>query len=163
MDYRLSLTLLSVLLVSACSTTNVNQTPNDINIECGLEMHAARTAIRLRDKGKPKSSLLAQLTPITQESSRLLIKMYEITHEVYAITELNEVVYPTYRYDLCQRELLNKPVPESIREVLPGLIECQNRHQNKSTPESTRCIFAAIEKTATIKQQKSELNNAPNH
>jgi hypothetical protein len=151
-------------LLGACSTTNVSQTTKEINIECGLEMQAARTAVRLRDRGKPKSSLLVQLAPITQDSSRLLIKMYEITHEVYAITELNEVVYPTYRYDLCQRELLKKPVPDSIQDVLPGLMECQNKYQLKSTPKSTRCIQMAIENsTEKHPQTESEINNATSH
>ncbi|MGD8925248.1 MAG: hypothetical protein PVG20_00270 [Thioalkalispiraceae bacterium] len=164
MNIRLTITLLFVMLVGACSTTNTSQTPKQINIECGLEMQAARTAVRLRDKGKPKSSLLAQLAPVTEESSRLLVEMHEITHEVYAVTELNEVIYPTYRYNLCQRELLHKPVPTSIELVLPLLLDCQRKHQDKSSQQSTRCIQMAIENSAEKHQQTdTEINNATNH
>jgi len=135
-----------VLANAACSTTSsVQQTVEEVNIECSFEMQAARTAIRLRDKGKPESSLKAQLVPLDEKSSRLLIKMHEITDEVYAATGLNEVVYSTYRFELCQREFLQKPRPASIDAVLPDLLKCQDKYANKSSVNSTNCILAAID------------------
>lgn len=137
-----------LLLVSACATRDIPNTAREINEECGFEMQAARTAIRLRDKGKTKTHLQLQLPPIDKNSLRLLIKMHEITDEVYEYTQLNETIYATYRFELCQRELLNKPLPASISIVTPKLMRCQQTFGNKSSVKSTNCILAGIESTS---------------
>jgi len=139
-----------LLFLSGCATRDTPNTANEINEECGFEMQAARTAVRLRDKGKTKTHLQAQLPPVDKNSLRLLKKMYEITDEVYEHTQLNETTYTTYRFELCQRELLRKPMPPSIQAVLPELLKCQQEYKMQSSVKSTKCILAGIE-TTTVK------------
>ncbi|MGD9386212.1 MAG: hypothetical protein PVF28_06625, partial [Thioalkalispiraceae bacterium] len=64
MKIKTSILVTAILVVSACTTTRIQQEAEAINIECGFEMQAARTAIRLRDKGTPKATLEAQLVPV---------------------------------------------------------------------------------------------------
>jgi hypothetical protein len=148
MKIKTSILVTAILVVSACTTTRTQQEAEAINIECGFEMQAARTAIRLRDKGTPKATLEAQLVPVSRDSSRLLIKMHEIANEAYQYTELNETVYATYRFELCQRELINKPMPGSLEQVMPQLMHCQDRFANQSSAQSTQCILVAIRNAA---------------
>lgn len=144
MKVKTCLIIFLAALISACATKDIPDNAQTINEECGYEMHAARSAIRLRDKGKAKKDLLTKLAPIDQNSSRLLIKMHEISNEVYQYAELNEVVYSTYRFELCQRELLHKTVPDSLPDVLPLLLQCQQRYADKSSVKSTSCILDAV-------------------
>jgi len=137
------LTLL--ILTTGCATRNIPDTAKEINEECAFEMQAARTAIRLRDKGKTNEDLKSKLPPLEQNSLRLLKKMYEISDEVYQYTDLNEMVYTTYRFELCQRELLGKSLPVSTQTVLPDLLACQQQYQDKSSVKSANCILAGIE------------------
>ncbi len=153
-----------LLLVSACATRDLPNTAKEINEECGFEMQAARTAIRLRDKGKSKTHLQSQLPPIDKNSLRLLIKMYEITDEVYEHTQLNETIYTTYRFELCQRELLHKPRPTSISTVLPKLMHCQQTFGDQTSVKSTNCVLAGIENTSVKPfASKPGATDATNH
>ena len=153
-----------LLLVSACATRDIPNTAKEINEECGFEMQAARTAIRLRDKGKSKTHLQSQLPPLDKDSSRLLVNMYDITDEVYKYTQLNETIYAIYRFELCQRELLNKPRPPSMQAVLPDLLKCQQEFRIKSSVKSTQCVLAGIENTS-VKPSASKpgATDATNH
>ena len=158
------LLFITVLLGSACATRDVPKIAKQINEECGFEMQAARTAIRLRDQGKPKSFLTKGLAPIEKDSSRLLIKMHEISEQVYAYQELNEVVYATYHFELCQRELQNKARPASLQSVLPELLKCQQTFGLQSSVESTNCILAGIERQSINQPvNKNGVTDAANH
>ena len=131
------------LLCSACSSTPFS-TAREINEECRLEMAAARTAVELRDEGKPRARLAEMLPPLQADSSRLLWQMHVILEESYAYPQLNAVTYATYRFEHCMRELQNKPVPKHMREIYAALLNCQNRHGEKASATSTQCIVAAF-------------------
>jgi len=142
-----------LILNTGCATRDIPNTAKEINEECAFEMQTARTAIHLRDKGKTKADLQSKLPPLDKNSSRLLKKMYEISEEVYEYTELNETVYTTYRFELCQRELLGKALPNSTQTVLPALLTCQQQYGDKSSVKSTNCILegiAAVSKKPTV-------------
>ncbi len=141
---NLALPLL-LLFVSACANDPYDSA-EEINEACSFEMQAALTAIKLRDKQKPKSLLLTKLSPLDKDSSRLLVNMYQVVDEVYAYTWLNETVYSTYRFELCQRQLLYKPYPLSIEPVLPGLKHCQQQYGTTSSEQSTRCVTNTFNK-----------------
>ena len=140
-----SLLLILVSLLGACASKERFNTPQKINEECNMEMQAARTAVRLREKGKPETFMQETLPPIKPESSRLLHNLYDIVNETYQHTALNEVVYPTYRFELCMRQLQNKPYPTSLAVIEPSLIECQQQFRMESTKQSTECILQAID------------------
>ena len=152
------------LFLSGCASRDIPSTATEITEECGFEMQAARTAIRLRDKGKTKTFLKSQLPPIDKNSLRLLLKMHEITDEVYEHTQLKETIYTTYRFELCQRELLNKPRPPSIQAVLPELLKCQQEFKQQSSVKSTNCILAGIE-SSSVKPSVSKpgVSDETNH
>ena len=114
---------------------------NDINEACGLEMQAARTAIRLREKNKPKTQLKQQLAPLTADSSRLLFNMHQILDEVYAHPQLNAVIYPVYRFQLCTQQLQNKLLAHNIDRNLTGLLACRAQYNTTSSNESTQCVL----------------------
>lgn len=156
MKIKTGLLLILTTLASACATKDIPDNVKEINQACSFEMQAARTAVRLRDKGKTREDLLAKLVPIDKDSSRLLIEMHEITHEVFDYPLLNDVVYSTYRFELCQRELLRKPVPASLEAVLPMLQQCQQHFGDQSSVKGTTCILDAV------KNQAIQITNKPN-
>ncbi len=140
---RLSLPFI-ILLISACAN-NPYDSPKEINEACRFEMQAALTAIKLRNKDKPKSNLLAKLTPLEKNSSRLLVNMYQIVDEVYSHVELNETIYPRYRFELCQRQLSYKSYPLTIEPVLPMLKRCQQQFGSDSPEQATTCIVKGLD------------------
>lgn len=137
---------LSILLmfVNACANDPYDSA-NEINEACNFEMQAALTAIKLRDKNKSKSTLLNKLSPLKEDSSRLLVNMYQIVDEVYSHIGLNDSIYPTYRFELCQRQLLYKPYPLTIEPVLPALKQCQHQFGAKSSKQATECILNGLD------------------
>ncbi len=143
--FKLFLSPTLLLLLSACTIGERFNTPAAINEECSLEMQSARTAVRLRDKGKPYDWLKNQLVPLSEHSSRLLMNMHEILDEVFKHTELDETIYPTYRFELCMRQLQKKPYPISLAAIKPGLSVCKKTYGNKSSANSTQCVIEAID------------------
>lgn len=140
-----SLLLVSISLLGACASKERFNTAKAINEECQVEMQAARTAVRLRDKGKAKADMQAQLPPIEPDSSRLLINLYEIVTETYQFNSLNEVVYPTYRFELCMRQLQGKAYPASLAVIEQPLLNCQAQYALQSSKQSTACILQAMD------------------
>jgi hypothetical protein len=142
---KLCLLLVTVSLLGACASKERFNTAKAINEECQVEMQAARTAVRLRDKGKTKADMQAQLPPIEPDSSRLLINLYEIVTETYQFNSLNEVVYPTYRFELCMRQLQGKAYPASLALIEQPLLDCQDQYALQSSAQSTACILQAMD------------------
>jgi hypothetical protein len=134
-----------LFIVSACATKKPYPSAKEINEECILEMEAARTAIRLRDKGKSQQEMAATLPPLNKDSTRLLVYLHQIVDESYRYPKLNEVIYPTYRFELCIRRLTNKPYPDDIERVYANLMECQQQYGNKASNTATRCVTAAFD------------------
>jgi len=116
-------------------------------------MQAALTAVRLRDKDTTKSMLLEKLSPLQKDSSRLLVNMYQIVDEVYSHSWLNESIYPTYRFELCQRQLLSKPYPLALVPVLPILKQCQLKYGIEASEQATECILTGLD-NFTAKEQE---------
>jgi len=140
--------LLLLIWLSACSSTEHFTNAKEINEECRIEMQAALTAIHLRDEGKPKATLLKPLPAIDDHSSRLLINMYAIADETYRYPDLNDVIYPTYRFTICQRALQQKPYPLTFAMIEPALLDCQQQYGRASSAQSTQCVTDAIDKFA---------------
>ena len=133
-----------LLFVSACAN-NPYDSAKEINEACAFEVQAANTAIKLRDKNKPLASLLAKLAPLKKDSSRLLVNMYQVVDEVYSHPWLNETIYSTYRFELCQRQLLYKQYPLTIEPVLPMLKHCQQQYGATSSEQTTECILNGLD------------------
>ena len=140
-----SLLLATIALLGACANQERFNNAKEINEECHMEMQAARTAVRLRDQGKSKSLLQDQLPPIKTDSSRLLINLHAIVTETFYYSTLNEVIYPTYRFELCLRQLQNKPYPTSLAVIEQPLLNCQQQYALQSSKQSTECIQHAID------------------
>jgi len=146
--FKLCCAFALVPCINACASKESFHTAEAINEECHAEMQAARTAIRLRDKGKPKSLLLEPLPQITADSSRLLVKLHAIVYEAYQYPALNEMIYPTYRFELCLRELQQQSYPVSLQVVAAGLLNCQMQYGLQSSASSTQCVSDAIDQLA---------------
>ena len=131
------------LLFAACARAPFS-TAQEINEECRLEMEAARTAVQLREQGKPQVQLAAMLPVLQADSSRLLWQMHVILEESFAYPEFNTVTYSTYRFQHCMLDLQHKPVPRHMREVRAGLLACQAEHGDKASVAGTQCIIAAF-------------------
>ena len=140
--------LSSLLLFSACATKDPNSSAREINQECIIEMEAARTAIHLRDKGKTQQEMAATLPPLEKNSSRLLVQLHQIIEESYRYPQLNEVIYPTYRFELCVRQLTNKPYPRDIKTAFTNLMDCQQKYGMNASTKATRCVSAVFEKNS---------------
>jgi hypothetical protein len=140
-----SLLLTTISLLGACASEERFNTARAINEECQVEMQAARTAVQLRDKGKTKADMQKQLPPIEPGSSRLLKSLYEIVTETYQFSSLNEVVYPTYRFELCMRQLQDKPYPASLAVIEQPLLNCQAQYALQRSEQSTACILQAMD------------------
>ena len=113
-----------------------------------MDLEAARTAMRLRDQGKRQAELLQTLPPLTPESSRLLQQMYQIVEEVYAYPTLNQVIYPTYRFEYCARQLQHLPVPAQLAQIAPQLQACQNQFGNTVSAQAVACVRKAVAEAA---------------
>jgi len=133
-----------VMLMSSCAAERPFNTARQINEECILEMETARTAIRLRERGKQKHELAQNLPPLDSHSNRLLYNIHVILDEVYQYDKLNEVIYSTYRFELCSRQLNNKTYPYNISIIYPALLTCQQEFAAEATPEATQCIVASF-------------------
>lgn len=145
MVFRTASVALIVLLISSCAAKQPFSNAKEINEQCMLEMEAARTAIRLRDKGKSRQDLAQSLPQLNKDSSRLLVFMHEILNEVFHYRQLNEVIYPTYRFELCSRQLTHKDYPYNIQKVYPDLLECQEKFGKKASSEGTHCIITSFQ------------------
>ena len=145
MKTKLLLNCFIILFLTACATDTAQQSARKINEECGWEMQAGRTAIRIRDSNKPPSTLKARLKPLSKHSSRLLVVMHEIADEVYTFKDLNETTYSVYRFELCMRQLQKKNYPASITPQHEDLLACQQQYGNKSSPEHTQCVTKTVE------------------
>jgi len=139
------------LFIYACAN-NEHESAKAINEACTFEMQAAQTAVALRNKNKPKSILLSKLTPLEKDSSRLLVNMYQIVDEVYQYRWLNEVIYPTYRFELCQRQLQYKSYPITIKPVIRMLNHCQKKFASEASEQATNCIIKGLNNYAETKR-----------
>jgi len=137
--------LLFPLFFTGCAEKKPFTTANQINEECTLEMEAARTAVLLRNDGMSRENLSRTLPPLNNNSSRLLFFMHEIVEEVYKYKELNEVIYPTYRFELCSRQLTNKSYPYTITQIYPTLLACQNKFGKKASIDATNCVLSGFQ------------------
>ena len=137
----------SLLFFAACATKDPNSSAKEINQECIIEMEAARTAIHLRDKGKTQQEMAATLPPLDKNSSRLLVQLHQIIEESYRYPGLNEVIYPTYRFELCVRQLTNKPYPRDIKTAFTSLMDCQQRYGMNASTAATQCVTSALDQT----------------
>lgn len=136
---------LTIALASCAAETKEIQSKT-INEQCAIEMHAARTAIRLRDQKKPASQLRARLKPQTDSSSRLLNVMHEIVDEAYSFKQLNEITYAVYRFEICQRQLQKLTYPASLTPQIEELLICQSSYGTKSSEKHTRCVTQTIDR-----------------
>ena len=159
---KLSLLLTTITLLGACANQEHFNSAREINEECHMEMQAARTAVRLRDQSKPKSLLQDQLPPIKPDSSRLLINLHAIVAETYQYNTLNEVIYPTYRYELCLRQLQNKPYPKSLAVIEQPLSNCQQQFALQSSKQSTECIQHAMDQLSVEQLVIPNINSVRN-
>ena len=157
-----SILLTTIALLGACANQERFNSAREINEECHMEMQAARTAVRLRDQGKPKSLLQDQLPPIKAGSSRLLINLHTIVTETFHYSTLNEVVYPTYRFELCLRQLQNKPYPISLAVLEQPLLNCQQQFAMQSSKQSTECVQQAMDQLSNAQLVKPN-NNSVRH
>jgi hypothetical protein len=137
----------NLLFFAACATKDPYNSAREINEECIVEMEAARTAIHLRDKGKTQQEMAATLPPLNKSSSRLLVQLHQIIEESYRYPALNEVIYPTYRFELCVRQLTNKPYPADIKMAFPTLMGCQQQYGRHASTAATQCVTSALDQT----------------
>ena len=153
--------LLLIALLTACASNESFDTAKEINEECYLEMQAAHTAVRLRDKGNPQAILQDSLPPITPKSSRLLRNLHDIVTEIFQYKTLNEVIYPTYRFELCSRQLQNKPYPASLAMLEKPLLNCQQQYGMDSSKQSTECVIQIIDNLNPIQLIDPAQQRAP--
>ena len=132
--------LVGLLIISACSTNKSGRTASEINRECIVEMEAARTAIRLRNNGKPQQELASSLPPLSKDSEHLLLALHQIVDESYRYAQLNEVIYSNYRFQRCIRYFTNKAYPRDLKLVYSPLMACQQQYGAKASRESTDCV-----------------------
>jgi hypothetical protein len=140
--------LIASMSLSACANRPVANT-HAINKACSLEMVTARIAIHLRDKGKNKHAMLQTLPPLKPDSTRLLQQMHAIVLETYAVPSLNDVIYPTYRFEYCVRQLRKQPVPPNLQAVAKQLLNCQARFGTQPSQQATECIMACFARQST--------------
>ena len=117
-----------------------------------MEKEAARTAVRLRNKGIASSQLRDKLAPLDKNSSRLLLNMHQIVDETYRHKWLNETVYSQYRQELCLRQLQHRYYPLTIEAVLKSLQSCQAKESAAPNESLHQCISNTFDRyTDTIK------------
>lgn len=152
-----------VLALNACAQgTEVDQ--KTIQRTCRLDLEAARTAMQLRNQGKSKAEMLQTLPPLTQSSNRLVQQLYHIVDEVYTYPTLNQVVYPTYRFEYCTRQLQHLPVPAQFRQIAPQLLDCQTKFGTTVSTQAVDCVrdaMTAVAQAAPTTHTNATPNSAP--
>lgn len=143
MKSNITALIIIVMTITGCAK-RPDSNSKAINEACTLEMEAARTAVILRDNGKSKTDMLHTMPPVTQDSTRLLLQMHAIVEEAYSFTQLNEVIYATYRFAYCARQLQYLPVPQHLQEIYPDLLACQQQYDKQATKPATQCVFDAF-------------------
>ena len=138
------ITVSALILIGCAEHPQVSN--HTIRQQCRMEMETARTAIRLRDQGKSKQEMLQTLPPLHPDSTRLLQQMYHIVDEIYAFADLNEIVYATYRFDYCARQLQRQAVPEKFQNILPQLQACQTQFGMQVSKPAMVCVRAVFPK-----------------
>ena len=129
---------LCLILLSACASKP--RLSKQYNYQCTMEMNAAMTAIHLRDQGKTKPELLQELGPLNKNSNRLHRILFSIVDEIYQFPDLNEVIYPTYRFELCAKQLTKQNYENDYAFVHHKLLMCQNKFGEKASALGTTCI-----------------------
>lgn len=138
------LVLLTIVVCLGACASQSSPSARAINKQCTLEMETARTAIHLRDKGRDKDSMMQTLPPLKSDSTRLLQQMHVIVQETFAFPSLNDVVYPTYRFEYCVRQMQHKPVPTNLQAVAAQLLACQAQFGSQPSKPATECILASF-------------------
>jgi hypothetical protein len=133
----------AALALCACAK-DTQISDHAIQQQCRMELEASRTAIQLRDEGKTRQAMLQTLPMLTPTSTRLLQQMYHIVDEVYAFPDLNQIVYGTYRYEYCARELRHQPVPLHFQKIYPRLQACQQQFNMTVSKPAVDCVRAAF-------------------
>ena len=149
MTNKLAVLFILVVTIIGCAKRSDTDT-QAINEACTLEMEAARTAVLLRNKGKSKADLVQTLPPVAESSTRLLQQLHAIVEEVYTFPELNEVIYATYRFQYCVRQLQHRFVPHNLQPIYNELLACQQQYGNQASKESTVCVLNSFPQGADI-------------
>lgn len=149
MQTKRAFVIVAALTLGACAE-HPQLSDHAIQQECRLELAAARTAIHMRDEGKTRQAMLASLPPLTPNSSRLLQQLYHIVDEVYAYASLNEVVYGSYRYDYCVRQLQHQPVPAQFQDSVPRLQACQAQFGLQISQTALACVRESFPTAADL-------------
>ena len=120
--------------------------------QCSIETQAAAAILDLRDRGQPKSFVLAPL-PAQEPAfndrkgslqARLVVQMHSIIEDVYAYPDVETATYVAYRMATCTERNAGRKVPLAFSEVALPMSGCQQKHGDQASAALTRCVDEAL-------------------
>ena len=92
--------------------------------------HDTKAIAAMRKVVAPRS----EIARLKGTDAELLLSLNDIVEEAFSGLAVDQLTYPTYRAEICQRRLAGKPVPDDFRVSQPKLVECSKRPQNEAIP-----------------------------
>ena len=118
------------------------------HFQCSIESQAAQAIIDLRDRGQPKSFVLAPLPPRETVfnskrgtlQAKLAVQMHSIIEDVYADPDIKLGAYLAYRNASCIIRNAGKKVPMTFSEVALPIHGCQEKFGALPSAGLTQCV-----------------------
>ncbi|WP_146042160.1 hypothetical protein [Chromobacterium sinusclupearum] len=146
-DYIISFSI----FISACLVSNFASAVESCPFPVGLQasVGVASEAIYSKNKGIKKEDLLAKVPMATSDNVWLRALMQEVINEVYDYPAVSEVVYSTYRGELCFQKIKNpqKLVESNYTQAYPLLVSCE---AIKDEHGQRKCAMQVVSKTVRL-------------
>ena len=94
------------------------------------QVYGAAADAAMRKVVAPRS----EIARLKGTDAELLLSLNDIVEEAFSGLAVDQLTYPAYRAEICQRRLAGKPVPDDFRVSQPKLVECSKKPQNEAIP-----------------------------
>ena len=92
--------------------------------------HDAKTITAMRKVTAPRS----EIARLKGADAELLRSLNDIVDEAFGALPVDQLTYPVYRAEICQRRLSGKPVPADFKVTQPKLLECSKKPRDEAIP-----------------------------
>jgi hypothetical protein len=105
-------------------------------------LHDAKSIAAMRKAIAPRS----EIARLKGAEAELLRSLNDIVDEAFGALPVDQLTYPVYRAEICQRRLSGKRVPEDFKVTQPKLLECGK----KARQEAILCAMEVAGSSRTV-------------
>jgi hypothetical protein len=92
--------------------------------------HDTKAIAAMRKVVAPRS----EIARLKGTDAELLLSLNDIVDEAFGGLAVDQLTYPVYRAEICQRRLSGKPVPDDFKVSQPKLVERSKKPKNEAIP-----------------------------